>query len=125
MNQTVTASALSPSERRARGESRRTAAPGRVRDAAETPADAPREPAPAPVVAPVPVSTPKLWLTSGDVAKLLSMGVRTVWRLVAQGQLPQPERFTRKLVRWDRQELLDFVQNLRDARQQAQREGKE
>ena len=59
---------------------------------------------------------PKLWLTPKDVAKLLSIGVRTLWRMVEAGQVPQPHRFSRKLLRWDRAELYDFVQNLRAAK---------
>lgn len=41
------------------------------------------------------------------VAELLSISVRTVWRLVAQGEIPAPRRFGRT-VRWDREELLGW-----------------
>ena len=62
-------------------------------------------------------AAPKLWLTVKDVSKLLSLGVRTLWRMVEAGKLPQPHRFNRKLVRWDRAELVQFVQDLRQAKQ--------
>lgn len=53
--------------------------------------------------------TVPLWLTVKDVAKLLSIGVRTVWRMTANGQLPQPMRFNRKLCRWNRAALIEFA----------------
>ena len=78
---------------------------------------------PASVSTPAPVAVPKLWLTVKDVSKLLSVGVRTVWRMVAEGNLPQPHRWNRKLVRFDRAELVEFATKLRNARQQAEQEG--
>jgi prophage regulatory protein len=60
---------------------------------------------------------PKLWLDARGVARLLSIGVRTLWRMVAQGKLPQPIRLNRKLVRWNYAELTQFIQDLRAARQ--------
>jgi excisionase family DNA binding protein len=80
---------------------------------------APAAPAPVPAVA-----IPRLWLTVKDLSRLLNMGVRTVWRLVENGQLPQPVRFNRKLVRWDRAELVQFVQDLRDKRPPFPQEGR-
>jgi excisionase family DNA binding protein len=73
--------------------------------------------APASVSTPAPVAVPKLWLTVKDVSKLLSLGVRTLWRMVKAGQIPQPHRFSRKLVRFDRTEIVEFVLKLRAARQ--------
>ena len=40
------------------------------------------------------------FLSADDVAGLLQTSKRTVWRMVASGALPQPFRFSRKLVRW-------------------------
>ena len=51
-------------------------------------------------------------LTSQDVARRLSIGVRTLWRLVAQGKVPQPIRYTRKLVRWKTSDIDSYVQSL-------------
>jgi excisionase family DNA binding protein len=43
---------------------------------------------------------PAGWLTSKAVAEMLAVSVRTVWRLVRDGKLPQPLRVNRKLVRF-------------------------
>lgn len=40
------------------------------------------------------------WLVSGEVAARLALSVRTLWRMVQQGQFPAPIRYNRKLVRW-------------------------
>ena len=50
----------------------------------------------------------ELW-TAQQVADRLSMSVRTVWRLVAAKQLPAPKKFNRKLVRWLRQQVEDWI----------------
>ena len=55
---------------------------------------------------------PKDLLTAQDVARRLSIGVRTLWRMVAQGKLPQPIRYTRKLVRWKTADIDRYVQSL-------------
>ena len=51
-------------------------------------------------------------LTAKDVARRLSIGVRTLWRLVAQKRLPQPIRYTRKLVRWKTSDIEQYVRSL-------------
>jgi excisionase family DNA binding protein len=51
-------------------------------------------------------------ITARDVARRLSIGVRTLWRMVAQGKLPQPIRYTRKLVRWKAADIDQYVQSL-------------
>ena len=51
-------------------------------------------------------------LTAKDVARRLSIGVRTLWRLVADGKLPQPIRYTRKLVRWKTADIDRYIQSL-------------
>jgi predicted DNA-binding transcriptional regulator AlpA len=50
-------------------------------------------------------------LTSKQVADLFACSVRTIWRLVEVGQLPQPIRFNRKLVRWRRRDVLACLDN--------------
>ena len=55
---------------------------------------------------------PKDLLTAQDVARRLSIGVRTLWRMVAQGKLPQPIRYTRKLVRWKATDIDRYIQSL-------------
>lgn len=39
-------------------------------------------------------------LTVRDVALLLSIHPRPVWRMASSGELPQPLRFRDKLLRW-------------------------
>ena len=51
-------------------------------------------------------------LTAHDVARRLSIGVRTLWRMVAAKRMPQPIRFTRKLVRWKAADIDRYVQSL-------------
>ena len=51
-------------------------------------------------------------LTAQEVARRLSIGVRTLWRLVAQGKLPQPVRYSRKLVRWKVTDIDSYIQAL-------------
>jgi excisionase family DNA binding protein len=46
------------------------------------------------------VEPPPDLLTAQEVARRLSIGVRTLYRLVRAGRVPPPLRFNRKLVRW-------------------------
>jgi excisionase family DNA binding protein len=39
-------------------------------------------------------------LTVQEVANVLKLSKRTVWRWVAQGRLPTPVRYSRTCVRW-------------------------
>jgi excisionase family DNA binding protein len=52
---------------------------------------------------------PETFLAPQEAAFLLGIGVRSLWRLAAKGQLPAPARFSRKLVRFSRRELLAFM----------------
>ena len=51
-------------------------------------------------------------LTSQQVAEMLSVSVRTLWRLVASGKFPQPVRYNRKLVRWKSTEVMRYIETL-------------
>ena len=51
-------------------------------------------------------------MTSQQVAVLLAVSVRTVWRLVAADQFPQPVRYNRKLVRWKAAEVMRYLEGL-------------
>jgi excisionase family DNA binding protein len=44
-------------------------------------------------------------LSAREVAELLCVHLRTVYRLLERGQLPQPIRFGRKIVRWRAEDL--------------------
>jgi predicted DNA-binding transcriptional regulator AlpA len=50
-------------------------------------------------------------LRAADVARLLSVSVRTVWRMRDAGQLPRPVRVASKMVRWRRSDIESFIQN--------------
>jgi excisionase family DNA binding protein len=52
---------------------------------------------------------PETYLSAQEAAFLLGIGVRSLWRLTAKGQLPAPARFSRKLVRFNRRDLLAFM----------------
>lgn len=41
-------------------------------------------------------------ITSRVVADRLSISVRTLWRWVSEGRIPEPIRVNRKMVRWKR-----------------------
>jgi len=55
------------------------------------------------------VSGPVSYLTVRDVARLLKISARTVWRLTTLGHLPRPVRVGTKLVRWREQELHAYL----------------
>ena len=54
-------------------------------------------------------SAPETYLAPQEAAFLLGIGIRTLWRLAAMGKLPAPARFSRKLVRFSRRDLLAFM----------------
>ena len=51
-------------------------------------------------------------LTSQQVADRLAVSVRTLWRLVAAGKVPQPVRYNRKLVRWKSSDVMRYIEAL-------------
>jgi excisionase family DNA binding protein len=61
---------------------------------------------------------PSRLLSARAVASMLSVSTRTVWRMTASGELPQPKRYNRKLVRWSRSAIVAYVERL-DAEAQA------
>jgi excisionase family DNA binding protein len=48
-------------------------------------------------------------LTARQVADRLCISVRTLYRLLAQGELPQPVRYNRKLVRWKSSDIDRYI----------------
>ena len=60
---------------------------------------------------PQPASPPDL-LTAQEVARRLSIGVRTLYRLVEGGVVPAPIRFNRRLVRWRAADIDRYLQDL-------------
>ena len=56
-------------------------------------------------------------LTVREVAKLLGIHVRTVWRLAAmaemgEGSFPRPVRIAKKTIRWRREDLSSYLDTL-------------
>ncbi len=49
-------------------------------------------------------------LSVQQVAKCLAVSVRTVWRMLARGNLPQPIRYSRRLVRWRSSDLATWLE---------------
>lgn len=53
-------------------------------------------------------------LDVNKVASLLGLGVRTVWRWVASGKLPQPVIREGRIVRWRLKDLLEWLDEQAD-----------
>jgi len=53
-------------------------------------------------------STPRM-IDVTEVATILSVSTRTVWRLVSSGELPQPIRFGRN-VRWRASDIEEWIE---------------
>jgi predicted DNA-binding transcriptional regulator AlpA len=51
-------------------------------------------------------------LAPPQVAQRLAVSVRTLWRLVARGDFPQPIRYNRKLIRWKAAALDRYLETL-------------
>src|SRR5262245_40575445 len=47
-----------------------------------------------------------------EVARLMRIGVSTVWRWVKLGRLPSPVRFSKACLRWRASELLQYLNDL-------------
>jgi predicted DNA-binding transcriptional regulator AlpA len=48
----------------------------------------------------VPLVVVKPLMSCADVARLVGVSKRTLWRMVASGDFPAPVRWNRKLVKW-------------------------
>ena len=51
-------------------------------------------------------------MTSQQVANRLAVSIRTLWRLVRAGKVPQPVRYNRKLVRWKAVDVTRYIDSL-------------
>lgn len=56
------------------------------------------------------ISTPRM-IDVTEVATILKVSKRTVWRLVSSGELPQPIRFGRN-VRWKLEDVEAWIEGL-------------
>jgi predicted DNA-binding transcriptional regulator AlpA len=52
------------------------------------------------------------FMTAQQCADLLCISIRTFWRLVASGVVPQPVRWNRKLVRWPKAAIEGYLSAL-------------
>ena len=48
-------------------------------------------------------------LNVSEVARILSVSTRTVWRLVSAGELPPPQRIGKRLRRWRAADIENYV----------------
>ena len=53
--------------------------------------------------------TKEVYLNSEDLARLLDCSPQTIARLTKKGVLPQPERFSRKMIRWRESVVTRFL----------------
>ena len=63
----------------------------------------------------------KILLNSEQVANRLAISIRTLWRLVKAGKLPEPLRYSRKLVRWRSSDIAEAVRAFQDVEPYAPR----
>ena len=54
-------------------------------------------------------SEPPVLLTSREVARLLHIGVKSVFKLVQAGVVPPPIRLSRKILRWRAEDIARFL----------------
>ena len=48
-------------------------------------------------------------LRASDLARMLSLSVRTIWRLRDAGELPHPIRVSRNLLRWRAGDVQEYL----------------
>jgi predicted DNA-binding transcriptional regulator AlpA len=51
-------------------------------------------------------------LTVQQVAQMTSLGVRTIWGMVATGEVPKPVKITASLTRWKRGDVMAWINSL-------------
>jgi len=57
-----------------------------------------------------PPARPEPMLTVDDLAELLRLAPRTVWRMIGTGQLPPPDlRIGKRVVRWRRDGIDNWI----------------
>lgn len=56
-----------------------------------------------------PSTTESVLMTAEEIAELLQLSVRSVWRLRSSGGIPKPVRIGGTTVRWRRVEIMEWV----------------
>ena len=59
-------------------------------------------------------------LTSSEVAERLNISMRTLWRMVKARRIPQPIRYTHKLVRWKKIDIDRYIESLKEDLREAE-----
>lgn len=57
---------------------------------------------------------PPEFISAEDIAAILSVSIRTVFRLRARGVLPAPVEVSRNIVRWRRSAIQTYLDSLKD-----------
>lgn len=52
-------------------------------------------------------------LTTQEVADRLAISIRTLYRLRKRGSLPEPVKYNRKLVRWKKADIDEYIIRLK------------
>jgi predicted DNA-binding transcriptional regulator AlpA len=63
-------------------------------------------------------NTPIVLLTVKDLAQLLKISIRSVWRLCSSGEIPRPIKIGASC-RWDSEEVTGYLQSLKGDRRRA------
>jgi len=50
------------------------------------------------------------YLRAKEVAKLLNIGISSVWRHTREGRLPKPKKISSRTTVWEYSELIEFIQ---------------
>ena len=53
--------------------------------------------------------TKERWLNNDDLAQLFMCSTQTIARMTKEGRLPQPVRFSKKMVRWRESDVTRFI----------------
>ena len=56
---------------------------------------------------------PPEYVTAEDIAEILRISIRTVYRLRARGDLPQPIEVSKNIVRWLSSDIREYLAGLK------------
>jgi excisionase family DNA binding protein len=58
-------------------------------------------------------------LTSKELARLLKVSKRTIWRWLAEKRLPEPIRYSRSCIRWQSSTIQAYLENFANQQNKA------